>query len=105
MVHVAKRIVASAIRLSCMGCPGPHITRYFMYERLSYCNINQNPGGKVLSISSSRRLCEVLGLGGHEIIETTYPHCSLLSLPFDDNQFDYVVSDQVLDISKEPPNW
>lgn len=38
-----------------------------------------------------------MGLGNCEIVQAVYPQCTLLALPFDDNQFDYVVSDQVLE--------
>lgn len=91
----AARLVAKA---SCMGmATGPHITRFFMYRhlgQLAHCFSNS---GRVLSISSSKRLCEVLGLAANEIVEADYPQYNLLNLGFPDNSFDFVIADQVLE--------
>jgi len=77
---------------------GPHITRYAMYQRLSTIGktfLNKN--GSVLSISKSASICDILELSPKEITEVNYPDQNVLSLNFNDNSFDYVVSDQVLE--------
>jgi len=75
---------------------GPHVTRYVMYRRLAGLLDGRPRSGRVLSISHSTSLCEYLGLDMSRAVEANYPDCSLLSLPYGDGQFDYVVSDQVL---------
>lgn len=77
---------------------GPHITRYSMYRRLAEVG-NKLPRqcGRVLSVSHSDRLIEILGLEPTEIVAANYPDFSMLALPFDGESFDLVVSDQVLE--------
>lgn len=77
---------------------GPHITRYSMYRRLAEVgNTLPRQCGRVLSISHSERLIEVLGLEPIEIVAANYPDSSMLALPFEDDSLDLVVSDQVLE--------
>lgn len=77
---------------------GPHITRYYMYDRLHTIGSNL-PGknGRVLSISKSENLAQVVGLEPSELISADYPENNFLSLAFQDESFDYVLSDQVLE--------
>ena len=51
----------------------------------------------MLSISSSVDLCRILGLADLEVTEVNDPEFNILSLPFQEKSFDYVVSNQVLD--------
>jgi SAM-dependent methyltransferase len=82
---------------------GPHITRYYYYKRLSDKFPNVGADARVLSISHSNTLCTVLGLGGAQITEANYPEANMLALPFPDQTFDFVVSDQVLEhVEGEP---
>ena len=95
---MSRRLIAGALRLSMKGLPrGPHITRYYMYRYLA--RFKQSPGrvARVLSISHSVELCKLLGLADHHLIEANHPEYTALSLPFPDESFDYVVSDQVLE--------
>jgi SAM-dependent methyltransferase len=93
-----RAFTAGAVRLSMKGLPrGPHITRFFMYRHLAQFRQSPNVATKVLSISHSDRLCEVLGLDPRLVTEANYPAVSMLSLPYPDGSFDYVVSDQVLE--------
>jgi SAM-dependent methyltransferase len=82
---------------------GPHITRFFMYRH--FAKFRQSPAStaSVLSISHSVELCGVLGLAEARLVEANYPEYSALSLPFPDESFDYVVSDQVLEHIEGPP--
>jgi SAM-dependent methyltransferase len=97
----ARWALKGLVQLSSIGFKrGPHLTRYFMYERLPriFAKIPERDGfQKVLSISHSRNVCEMVGLGQAEITEANYPQVNILDLPFAEESFDVVVSDQVLE--------
>jgi len=77
---------------------GPHITRYFMYDRLKAVGKRlPKRAGRVLAISRSANLVELLGLEPSEIVQADYPKYNILSLAFEDESFDFVLSDQVLE--------
>lgn len=93
-----RALTAGLLRLSMKSLPrGPHITRFSMYRHLSRFRQSPRVGAKVLSISHSKHLCEVLGLDRQVVTEANYPEANMLSLLFADGSFDYVVSDQVLE--------
>ncbi|HEY9693960.1 MAG TPA: class I SAM-dependent methyltransferase [Oculatellaceae cyanobacterium] len=98
-VDVSKIVLKNTLKLSLKGqkC-GPHLTRYSIYKRLEEVMKNNSRCGKILSISHSTALCEkLLDTKNSQVIEANYPDYNILSLPFRDNEFDYVVSDQVLE--------
>lgn len=96
--------MARAMRLSMKGLPsGPHITRYYMYRQLAQFKQFPKPEASVLSISHSEELCKIMGLERCRIVEANYPDYDMLCLPFEDNAFDYVVSDQVLEHIRGDP--
>jgi SAM-dependent methyltransferase len=96
--RVAERFLTRALRLSLSGLRrGPHITRYYMYSRLAQFRQPATPRARVLSISHSLDLCRLMGLDSAQITEANYPDVDMLSLPFADDSFEYVVSDQVLE--------
>ena len=71
-----------------------------MYQRLSEVfrdNIDASSGGKILSISGSEKLASLLGVKEPRITEAAFPEYNMLNLSFGDNEFDYVVSDQILE--------
>ena len=78
---------------------GPHVTRYFMYDRLKTVGptLPNRIGPRVLSISHSENLAPLLGLKPSEVVRANHPHYNILALDFPDASFDYVVSDQVLE--------
>ncbi len=77
---------------------GPHITRYFMYQRLRKIGAElQLRPGRVVSVSHSEPLAELLAIKAEEMIIADYPEQNLLSLGMADDSVDYVVSDQVLE--------
>jgi SAM-dependent methyltransferase len=83
---------------------GPHLTRFYMYRRLgNICSAANTPSAKVLSISNSQNLAHVIGLSKADIFNACYPDYDILSLPFQDESFDVVVSDQVLEHIKGDP--
>ena len=94
-----RKIRQLAWRASMTGLArGPHITRYYMYNRLqSIAPQIAKDGGRVLSISHSENLVALLGLRPTEIVSANYPEHNVLSLQFPDSSFDYVLSDQVLE--------
>jgi SAM-dependent methyltransferase len=98
-LNIYRKIRKLAWRASMTGLArGPHITRYYMYNRLQSIGAKlPNKGGRVLSISHSAKLAELLGLQPTEIVSADYPEHNVLSLDFPDSVFDYVLSDQVLE--------
>ncbi|WP_050814133.1 class I SAM-dependent methyltransferase [Clostridium sp. BNL1100] len=76
---------------------GPHITRFYMYEKIKD-SVDVKNKGRVLSISHSIPLCEYLSMDELEIVEANYPEHNLLNLEaFQEDDFDYVICDQVLE--------
>jgi SAM-dependent methyltransferase len=76
-----------------------HVTRFSMYRHLESVatRIPKIPDPRVLAISGSKNLAETLDLRPREIVEADYPDINMLSLPYPDATFDYVLSDQVLE--------
>jgi SAM-dependent methyltransferase len=105
-ITVMKAILRNAVRLSMKGLEtGPHLTRYYMYSRLWSFKQHPTANAKVLSISGSKTICQILGLDVATVVEANYPECSMLDLPFATESFDYVVSDQVLEhVEGNPQN-
>ncbi len=98
-MNLYRRLRHLAWRASMKGLPrGPHITRYFMYRRLREVGAAlPNKSGRVLAISHSANLAELIGLQATEIVPADYPAHNLLALDFPDASFDFVLSDQVLE--------
>jgi SAM-dependent methyltransferase len=99
MTKYLRSLRRLALLLSMKGFSrGPHITRYAMYNRLSDLG-KQLPRreGRVLAVSHSSKLCNVLELKVTELVEANYPDYDLLNLPFDEGSFDFVLTDQVLE--------
>ena len=76
---------------------GLHITRYYMYNHLSQFSEERHVNLRVLSISHSQDLARLLGFSDQQITDAAYPDFDALRLPFADDEFDAVVSDQVLE--------
>lgn len=78
---------------------GPHITRFYMYEHFTAIGptLPNRQGPRVLAISGSKNLAGIFGLQPSEVVAADYPDYNMLSLPFADGSFDYVLSDQVLE--------
>lgn len=75
-----------------------HITRVAMYKALDQKFADQQSKAKVLSISKSGSLIDVLGIQAGEIVSADYPAHNIMNLKnFADNEFDYVLSDQVFE--------
>ena len=74
-----------------------HLTRYAMYKNIRKYIALRETNQCALSISNSQKLARLLGFSDNQIINTTYPSANLLALEYDDNSFDAIVSDQVLE--------
>ena len=72
-------------------------SRYAMYKKLEVVGVSLPNQGSVLSVSDSGHLCEVLGVKPTQFTEASYPDQNILALPFPDESFDFVFSDQVLE--------
>lgn len=96
---IYRRVRNVAWRASMLGLSrGPNITRYYMYARLRAIGPTlPNRSGRVLSISHSENLADLVGLEPSEIVPANYPEHNFLSLAFEDESFDHVLSDQVLE--------
>jgi SAM-dependent methyltransferase len=68
-----------------------------MYRSLAAFREPDTQGKRALSISGSVDLCNLIGYEEPNIEDTTYPDVSVLDLPYDDNHFDAVLCDQVLE--------
>ena len=98
-MRLSRKIRQFAWQASMTGLRrGPHVTRYYMYNRLQKLGSDlQLKPGRVLSVSHSDKLASLLGIKANEIVSADYPEHNFLSLNFPDSSFDYVISDQVLE--------
>lgn len=78
---------------------GPHVTRFFLYDHLKKVGptLPNRQGPRVLAISHSENLAQLLGLTPREVVMANYPEHNILALNFPDASFDYVLSDQVFE--------
>jgi SAM-dependent methyltransferase len=80
-----------------------HLTRHSMYQQLSKTAPNFGEKVRVLSVSGSEGLIDVLKVSAESIVSANYPDVSILELPYSDASFDLVISDQVLEhVSGDP---
>jgi SAM-dependent methyltransferase len=99
-VSLITTLAQATWKVSTIGLPkGEHFTRYNMYKSLQTEPVfaASTSWEKVLSISHSLRLCEVLGVRPEAIVQANYPEQKINALKFDSNYFSAVVSDQVLE--------
>lgn len=77
------------------------LTRYTMYKRIAQIFPEQIKG-KILSISELGDMSFLVDKKNSEILEAMYPEYDMQKLPFADETFDYVISDQVLEHLENP---
>ncbi|MEW6608098.1 MAG: class I SAM-dependent methyltransferase [bacterium] len=77
------------------------LTRYKMYKRISEC-LKEPIRGKILGISSITNFYPLIDKERSEIIVTEYPEIDMQNLPFAENSFNYVISDQVIEHLENP---
>jgi len=97
--RIVTTVIKSLYRMSMAGASkGMHVTRYYFYRHISdNFRSTRAPDLKVLTISHSENLARALGFADEQIFDAAYPQFNILNLPFEDSQFDAVVSDQVLE--------
>ena len=100
----AKSIVKGLYALSTIGMDtGFHMVRYRMYQRIGEIMSElDDVGREALSISHSDALCDLIDKPVN-VTEANFPEHNILDLGFEDDGFDYVVSDQVFEHIKGSP--
>lgn len=73
-----------------------HLTRYYMYEKIRKC-FKKPIKGKILGISGIKNFYSLIDMGNSELTEVEYPEMDMQNLPYEDNNFDFVISDQVIE--------
>ena len=73
-----------------------NLTRYYMYKKIAEC-FKKPMAGKILGISGIENFYPIINKEHSNITEGHYPEVDMQELPFQDNSFDYVISDQVLE--------
>jgi len=72
-----------------------------MYKRIS--EIFKKPiSGRILGISGIKNFYPLLDVENAELIEVEYPEVDMQNLPFNENTFDFVISDQVIEHLEDP---
>jgi len=105
MNNLIGRIARAGFRASTLGLEkGHHVTRYYMYKHLAMHSSPRDAQSRVLSISGSYRLARVLGFSDAQVVDASYPEYTIFDLPFEDETFDAVVSDQVLEHVEGDPH-
>ena len=81
------------------------LTRYCMYKRIEQ-SLKQNNclplGKKILGISGISNFYPFIDTAHAELTEVSYPGVDIQNLHYDDNQFDVLISDQVLEHIQDP---
>lgn len=107
LVKLFLQALGYPLRIGTKRLPhGAHLTRYVMYETLKGM-LAEDDGDqkKCLSISHSNKLVELLGLRRTRVVEANYPEHDAADLhAFGDAEFDFIVSDQVLEHVDSSPH-
>lgn len=72
-----------------------------MYRRIKEC-FREHIEGKILGISGIKNFYPFIDMENAEIMETQYPDVDMENLPLNDNTFDFVISDQVIEHLQNP---
>jgi SAM-dependent methyltransferase len=78
-----------------------HLTRYYMYKRISEC-FQERINGKILGISGIKNFYPLINMKHSEVIDVQYPEVDMQKLPFQNDTFDFVISDQVIEHLQNP---
>jgi SAM-dependent methyltransferase len=77
------------------------LTRYSMYKQIEQ-GLPGPISGKVLSISGLEGMRHLLDEARCEVTDASYPEVDIHHLPYPDETFDWVISDQVLEHIENP---
>lgn len=72
-----------------------------MYKRIKEC-LNEPIKGKVLGISGIKNFYSFINMEESELTEVDYPKVNMQNLLYQDNSFDFVISDQVVEHLENP---
>lgn len=78
-----------------------HLTRYCMYKRIRE-NLELPMTGKILGISGVRSFYPFMDMKNCEITEAEFPTVDMQDMPFEDDMFNLVISDQVIEHLEDP---
>lgn len=100
-----RQILVTSMRAASLGFEKSdhHFTRYAMYAHLAKAMAPHVRRGRVLAISHSIRLGTEIGLDMTDAVEANYPDARITAIPHDNDEFDFVLSDQVLEHVEDEP--
>jgi len=78
-----------------------HLTRYYMYKRISQC-FKEPIKGEILGISGIKNFYPLIDMENAKLVEVEYPEVDMQALPFNEKTFDFVISDQVIEHLEDP---
>jgi ubiquinone/menaquinone biosynthesis C-methylase UbiE len=78
-----------------------NLTRYYMYKNI-FSFFKEPLKGKILGVSGIDNFSSIIDSNNSEIIKVAYPDVDMQNLPYQDNEFDYIISDQVLEHIENP---
>lgn len=77
-----------------------HLTRYYMYKKLREF-FKEPMDGKILGISGIENFRPLISKTA-DVLDVQYPEVDMQNLPYEDNNFDFVISDQVIEHIEDP---
>lgn len=77
-----------------------HLTRYYMYQRIKEY-FKEPMKGKILGISGIENFRLLISKNA-EVLDVQYPGVNMQNLPYESNNFDFVISDQVIEHLEDP---
>lgn len=98
-MNVFRKMMVSLWAMSAESLDtGANITRYSMYKRLRECllGLDIQPNA-LLAVGNSVNMMYKIGLETQTVQVANYPDVSIVDLPYPDESFDIVISDQVLE--------
>lgn len=72
-----------------------------MYKRINEC-LKEPIGGAILSISGIKDFYPFMNMKDTELTEIDYPEVDMQNLPYKDNSFDFVISNQLIEHLENP---
>jgi SAM-dependent methyltransferase len=83
----------------------PHLTRQNMYKQIKECLIKNQlfpMKGNILGISGINQFYPFIDFNDSILEEVNYPDVDIQNLPYSDDSFDVIISDQVLEHIEDP---
>ena len=78
-----------------------HLTRYYMYKKMGGY-FREPLQGKILGISGISNFYSLIDMTNAQLTEVNYPEVDMQNLPYGDNSFDLMISDQVIEHLEDP---